>query len=65
MHLDELIKKHGSVDIPDGVMGGAGIVLLLIAIQVAKGFWKLVFFALALVSLAGVVWWYFPKQGRI
>ena len=65
MHLDEIIKKVASGGIPAWAMVGAGIVLLLIAMKVAKGFLKFVCVVLALAALAGAVWWCFHKQGRI
>jgi hypothetical protein len=48
-NLREIIDKVTSGDIPTGAMGGAGIVMLL----------------LALAALAGAAWWHFHNQGKI
>jgi hypothetical protein len=63
--LREIIDKVTSGDIPTGAMGGAGIVLLLLAFKAAKGFLKMILVVLALAALAGAVWWHLHNQGRI
>jgi len=63
--LQDLIEKITSGGIPKWAMGGAGIVLLLIAMKTAKGFFKFVFVMLALALLAGAAWWHFHKQRSI
>lgn len=63
--LREVIDKVTSGDIPTGAMGGAGIVLFLLALKAAKGFLKFVFVVLALAALAGAVWWHLHNQGKI
>ncbi|MGD0350218.1 MAG: hypothetical protein ABSB84_07895 [Verrucomicrobiota bacterium] len=64
-NLREVIDKVTSGNAPVWVMGGAGIILFLLALKTAKGFLKFVFVVLALAALAGAGWWYFHKQGRI
>jgi len=63
--LRDFLDKITSGGIPTWALGGAGIVLLLIAMKVAKSFSKFVFVVLALAALAGAVWWHFHSQGRI
>ena len=63
--LREIIDKVTSGDIPTGAMGGAGIVLLLLALKAAKGFLKIILIVLALAALAGAVWWHLHNQSRI
>jgi hypothetical protein len=60
-NLREVIDKVASGGIPAWAMGGAGIVLLLLALKAAKGLMKVVFVVLALALLAGAVWWYIHK----
>jgi hypothetical protein len=64
-NLHELLEKLTSGDIPTGAMGGGGIVLLLIALKVAKGFLKMILVVLALAAFAGAVWWHLHNQGKI
>lgn len=64
-NLREAIDKVTSGDAPVWVLGGAGIILFLLALKSAKGFLKFVFVVLALAALAGAGWWYFYKQGKI
>lgn len=64
-NLREVIDKLTSGDAPAWVLGGAGIILFLLALKTAKGLLKFVFVLLALAALAGAGWWYFHKQGRI
>ena len=64
-NLREVIDKVTSGDAPAWVLGGAGIILFLLALKVAKGFLKFVFVVLALAALAGAAWWYFHKQGKL
>jgi hypothetical protein len=64
-NLRDVIDKVASGDAPVWVLGGAGIILLLLALKAAKGFLKLIFVVLALAALAGAVWWYFHNQGKI
>jgi hypothetical protein len=63
--LREFIDKVTSGDIPTGAMGGAGIVLLLLALKAAKGFLKMILVVFALAALAGAVWWHLHNQGKI
>ena len=63
--LRDFLDKIISGGIPAWALGGAGIVLLLIAMKAARGFLKFVFVVLALAALAGAVWWHFHSQGRI
>ncbi len=62
MNYDDIIKKLTSGEIPTGAMGGAGILVLLIAMKGVKGFFKFIFVLLALALLAGAVWWHFHHQ---
>ncbi|TAL03384.1 MAG: hypothetical protein EPO07_06285 [Verrucomicrobia bacterium] len=62
MSLDELIKQATSGEIPTGAMGGGGIIALLIALKMAKGFFKIIFILAALALLAGAAWWHFHKH---
>ena len=64
-NLREVIDKVTSGNAPVWVMGGAGIILFLLALKTAKGFLKFVFVVLALAALAGAVWWHFHSQGKI
>lgn len=64
-NLHDLMEKITSGDIPTGAMGGTGIVLLLLALKVAKGFLKMILVVLALAALAGAVWWHLYNQGKI
>lgn len=64
-NLHDLLDKVTSGDIPTGAMGGAGILMLLLALKVAKGFGKNILIVLALAAFAGAVWWHLHKQGRI
>ena len=64
-NLRDVIDKVASGDAPVWVLGGAGIILLLLALKVAKGFLKFVFVVLALAALAGAVWWHLHNQGKI
>jgi hypothetical protein len=64
-NLREVIDKVTSGDAPAWVLGGAGIILFLLALKVAKGFLKFVFVVLALAALAGAVWWHLHSQGKI
>jgi uncharacterized membrane protein YebE (DUF533 family) len=61
-NLPELMEKLTSGDLPTGAMGGGGIVMLLIALKVAKGFLKMILVVLALAALAGAVWWHFHHR---
>jgi len=61
-NLREVIDKVTSGDAPVWVLGGAGIVLLLIALKAAKGILKFTFVVLALAALAGAVWWHFQQH---
>ena len=63
--LRQIIDKVTSGDAPVWVLGGAGIILFLLALKVAKGFLKFVFVVLALAALAGAAWWHFHSQGKI
>jgi uncharacterized membrane protein len=63
--LREMIDKVTSGDIPTGAMGGAGIVMLLLALKMAKGFLKMVLVVLALAAFAAAVWWHLHNQGKI
>jgi len=64
-NLRETIDKFTSGHVPVWVLGGAGIILFLLALKVAKGFLKFVFVVLALAALAGAVWWHLHSQGKI
>ena len=64
-NLRDVIDKVASGDAPVWMLGGAGIILLLLALKAAKGFLKFVFVVLALAALAGAVWWYLHNQGKI
>ena len=64
-NLRDVIDKVASGDAPVWVLGGAGIILLLLALKAAKGFLKFVFVVLALAALAGAVWWHLHNQGKI
>ena len=64
-NLRDVIDKVASGDAPVWVLGGAGIILFLLALKVAKGFLKFVFVVLALAALAGAVWWHLHSQGKI
>jgi hypothetical protein len=64
-NLREVVDKVTSGDAPVWMLGGAGIILLLLALKAAKGFLKFVFVVLALAALAGAVWWYLHNQGKI
>jgi hypothetical protein len=64
-NLREIIDKVTSGDIPTGAMGGAGIVMLLLALKVGKGFLKTILVVFALAALAGAAWWHFHNQGKI
>ena len=63
--LRDLIDKATSAGIPAWAMGAAVIVLPLVAMKVARGFLKFVFFVLTLAALAGAGWWYFHRHARI
>jgi hypothetical protein len=64
-NLREVIDKVASGDAPAWALGGAGIILFLLALKAAKGFLKFVFVVLALAALAGAAWWHFHSQGKI
>ena len=64
-NLRETIDKFTSGHAPVWLLGGAGLILLLLALKVAKGFLKFIVSALALATLAGAVWWYLHNQGKI
>ena len=61
-HFRDIIDKVTSGDIPTGIMSSAGVVLLLLAMNVTKGFLKWIFVFLALAVLAGAVWWHFQQH---
>ena len=61
-NLHEVIDKVTSGNFPAWVLGGAGIILLLVAMTVARGFLKFVFIVIALAALAGAVWWHFQQH---
>jgi hypothetical protein len=64
-NLREIVDKVTSGDASVWVLGGAGIILLLLALKAAKGFLKFVFVVFALAALAGAVWWHLHNQGKI
>ena len=64
-NLREVIDKVASGDAPVWVLGGAGIILLLLALKAAKGFLKFVSVVLALAALAGAIGWHFHSQGKL
>ena len=61
-NLHEVIDKVTSGDVPVWVLGGAGIILLLLALKAAKGLLKFVFVVLALAALAGAIGWHFHQH---
>ena len=64
-NLHEVVDKLTSGDAPAWVLGGAGIILLLLALKAGKGFLKFVLVVLALATLAGAVCWYLHRQGKL
>ena len=60
--MRDLLEKMTEGDLPAGAMLVTAIVLLLIAVKVAKGFMKNILAVLAVAALSGAVWWYFHKR---
>jgi hypothetical protein len=52
------LGKLNSSDVPTGVFGVAGIILLLVAFKSGKFLLKLFFAVLALALVIGAVWWH-------
>jgi hypothetical protein len=62
MNLDKLLEPLWSMDVPTGVMWGAGIILLLVAFKLGKFLTKLMVGILALALIAVATWWHFHRQ---
>ena len=62
MNLDDVIKRLTSGEIPTGAMSVGGILVLLIAMKVAKGFLRFMFILTALALFAGAAWWHFQHR---
>ena len=62
MNSDDVIKRLTSGEIPTGTMSVGGILVLLIAMKVLKGFLKFIFILAALVLFAGAAWWHFHHR---
>jgi len=60
--LREFLEMLTEGELPAGAMLAIAIVLLLTAVKVTKGFMKFVLVVLALIALAGAVWWYYYKR---
>jgi vacuolar-type H+-ATPase subunit I/STV1 len=61
--VHDFIDKILSGNVSPWVLGVVGVLLLLIAMKLAKGFMKLIFVVFAVAALAGVVMWYVHKHG--
>jgi hypothetical protein len=61
----DCFDKITSDGLPAWTPGGAGIVLLLIALKVARSFLKFVFVILALTAFVGAGWWHSHPQAGI
>ena len=62
MNLEEIIKPLTSGKVPAVALSVGGIVILLVALKLAKGFAKFIFILAALALIAGAAWWHFYKQ---
>jgi hypothetical protein len=62
MNRNQIIENITSGPTPKYVLAGAGILVVLLALKLAKGVVKIVLGLVALTLLAGAVWWHFQHQ---
>ena len=60
--LGNIIDRISSGGLPAWALAGAGIVLFLLAVKMAKGLTRFLLVVLALAALAGAVWWLIHNQ---
>lgn len=60
--IKDLLNKLNSSDIPTGAFAVIGIVVLVIALKASKFVVRLLLGLLALIFVAGAVWWHYHNR---
>jgi len=62
MNLEEIVEKIRASDIPVGILAGAGVILVLLAVKGGKATSKAFFLVIALGLFAGALWWHMQRK---